>query len=86
MQRELRFSFHDLKIKPEDLYGLMGFTESNITKPFPDYIKSALSKTFLLCDIIGGYKTFESINIGMHQHTIQIKNQTFFPSKIVTNP
>jgi hypothetical protein len=38
-----------------------------------------------LCDIIEGYKTFESINIDICHHTIQIKDQTFYPSKIVTN-
>ncbi|MEN8116663.1 MAG: vitamin B12 dependent-methionine synthase activation domain-containing protein [Bacteroidota bacterium] len=84
MIKEFRYSFEDLSVVPEDLYELLGFEDGEIPEPFPEYIESAISEAPLLCNIKGGYRYFDSLEINHGEKTIKIEAQVFSPSKIVT--
>uniref|UniRef100_UPI003216DC7D vitamin B12 dependent-methionine synthase activation domain-containing protein n=1 Tax=uncultured Draconibacterium sp. TaxID=1573823 RepID=UPI003216DC7D len=84
MIKEFQYDFFELGIVPEDFHNLLGFENNEIPEPFPDYIQIAINKAPELCKVRGGYKIFRTISIDTEKHTIQIENQSFSPSKIVT--
>lgn len=84
MIKEFQYSFNGLGIAAEDLHELMGFEKGQIPDPFPEYFELALSEAQNLCDIKGGYKTFDKVSVDNDHETISIEDQTFSPSKIVT--
>ena len=85
MIKEFTCHFEELGIMPEDLYELLGFENNMVPDPFPGYIEEALNTAPLICDIRGGYGYFRNIKIDNNSATIQIENQLFSPSKIVTS-
>lgn len=84
MIKEFKFSFEALNILPEDLTALLGFEEGIIPEPFPEIIEHALAEAAGFCNIRGGYKIFNPIEINQNEATIKIENLIFSPSKIVT--
>lgn len=84
MLRQFEYTFDELNIIPEDFYDLLGFDGNEAPEPFPDYIQEALNEAPSLCDIIGGFKIFDSIEINTEKLTIEIQGQIFSPSKTVT--
>jgi hypothetical protein len=84
MLKQFRFKFEELAISPSDLAELMGF-ENEIPEPFPELISTGLEKSNGLCDIRGGYKIFNSIDIQTKNQSIQIEDKIFNPSKVVIN-
>ncbi len=84
MIKEFHFSFEELNIITRDLTELLGFENGVVPEPFPELIKQSLLETPQYCNIRGGYKTFNSIEINRSKESITIDNQTFSPSKIIT--
>ena len=84
MVKEFQFTFEELNILPEDLSELLGFENKIVPEPFPEIIKQALTDSPQFCNIKGGYKIFNEIKINLIENTIQIENEIFSPSKIVT--
>lgn len=84
MIKEFQFNFDELKIVPEDLTELLGFEDGIVPEPFPEIIQQAINDSPQLCAIKGGYKIFDSIEINLEKESINIEDQTFFPTKIVT--
>jgi len=84
MIKEFQFSFDELNINPEDLSEFLGFTDGVVPEPFPEIIQEALKDAPQFCEIKGGYKIFDSIEVNLKEDTFRIGNQTFLPSKIVT--
>jgi len=82
MLTEFQYKFEELAISPSDLTELMGF-ENEIPEPFPELISTGLEKSPELCEIRGGYRTFDSVDIQTENQTIRLQNQLFFPSRIV---
>ncbi len=83
MIKEFRFSFNELNIVVEDLTDLLGFENEIIPEPFPEIIEKALNQAHRLCNVRGGYKIFNSIEIDTFKESITINDQTFLPSKII---
>ena len=84
MIKEFQFRFDELNIVTADLTLLLGFEDGVIPEPFPEIIAQALNDAPLFCNIQGGYKTFDSIEINTESDLISIDNKTFSPGKIVT--
>ncbi|MCY1721495.1 hypothetical protein OU798_14155 [Prolixibacteraceae bacterium Z1-6] len=84
MIKEFQYEFDELGVVPEDFHQLLGFENNDIPEPFPEYIRTAINKATKLCKIRGGFKIFRSVKVDTDNHTIQIENQNFSPSKIVT--
>ncbi|MCK5729881.1 MAG: hypothetical protein KAH68_02325 [Draconibacterium sp.] len=84
MIKKFHFSFNELNIKTKDLVDLLGFGNGTVPEPFPQIIKQALLDAPQYCDIKGGYKIFNNIEVNRNKESITINSQTFFPSKIVT--
>ena len=84
MIKEFQFSFDELNIVAKDLTDLLGFEDGIIPEPFPEIIEQALSEAPQFCEINGGYKIFESIEINQKAASIKIENIIFSPSKVVT--
>ncbi len=84
MIKEFTFTFEELNLLPEDLTELLGFEEDNVPEPFPGIIQQALNDAPQFCNISGGYKIFDTIDINLKEVSIQIENMIFSPSKIVT--
>lgn len=84
MIKEFQFSFEELNIVPKDLTDLLGFENGNIPEPFPEIIEYALLEAPKYCNIKGGYRIFDIIEINHQNATIKIENQLFSPSKVVT--
>ncbi len=83
MVREFRLSFEELNIVPNDLTSLLGFTDGVIPEPFPTIIDEAIATAQPFCDIRGGYKIFDSLEINRNNNSITIEEQLFLPSKII---
>lgn len=84
MVKEFRFSFNELNIVAADLTSLLGFTDGVIPEPFPAIIDEALKDAPQFCEIKGGYKIFDSIEINTTEKSITLSDKTFLPSKIIT--
>ncbi len=84
MIKEFQFPFDELNIVAEDLTVLLGFEDGIVPEPFPAIIQKALNDAPRFCEIRGGYKTFDSIEINIGKESITIDNKTFLPSKTVT--
>ncbi len=84
MVKEFRFSFDELNIVATDLTSLLGFTDGIIPEPFPAIIDEALKDAPRFCEIKGGYKIFDSIEINTTEKSITLADKTFLPSKIIT--
>jgi hypothetical protein len=84
MVKEFHFTFEELNILPEDLSELLGFEDKTVPEPFPEIIQQALTDSHQFCNIKGGYKIFNKTKINLNESTIQIENEIFSPSKIVT--
>ncbi len=84
MLKQFKYTFEELNIIPEDFYELLGFEGNEAPEPFPDYIKEALNQAPALCDIIGGFKIFDSVEISTKNLTIGIEGKVFSPTKTVT--
>lgn len=84
MVKEFQYPFNELNIMPEDLTGLLGFENGPLPEPFPEIIQQAINNAPQYCDIKGGYKIFNSIEINLKNKSITIENQTFLPAKTIT--
>lgn len=84
MVKEFQFRFEELCITAADLFPLMGFENGDIPDPFPALIDQAIKEAPSYCNIRGGYKIFEEVEVDTKNETIQIENQSFSPSKVVT--
>ncbi|NQU55366.1 MAG: hypothetical protein HQ522_22850 [Bacteroidetes bacterium] len=84
MIKEFQYTFEELLIVSEDLTELLGFEDGIVPEPFPEIIQQAIDDAPQFCEIKGGYKVFNSVKINLKEESIQIKDQTFFPTKIVT--
>jgi len=84
MNKEFHFSFDELNIAPKDLTDLLGFENGIIPEPFPEIINQALIDAPQFCNIKGGYKIFDSVEINKKDASIKIENKIFLPSKVVT--
>lgn len=84
MIKEYRFSFESLRITPHDLTPLLGFPGGVIPEPFPELIDQAIKWAPRFCDIRGGYRIFNEVIINCTTNSIEVGEQIFHPSKIVT--
>lgn len=85
MLKEFKYSFEELSVNSSDIEELMGFEHGIIPDPFPEIIKKGLSDAPKLCNITGGFKIFNSINVDKNKKSIQIDDQEFLPAKIVVS-
>jgi len=85
MIKEFQYSFEELGIVYSDIEELLGFEEGITPEPFPELINSALNHTPAICKIRGGYKIFNTDEVGIDKQTIRIGNQVFNPPKVVTS-
>lgn len=83
MIKEFQYTFNELGIVNSDIEVLMGFEEGVIPEPFPELINDALNQATSICNIRGGYKIFNSDEVGIENQTIRICDQVFNPSKVV---
>ena len=84
MIKEYSFLFNELNIIVEDLTALLGFENDFIPEPFPEIIEQALKQAPQFCDIRGGYKIFNSVEISTSNESVTIEDKIFLPSKIIT--
>jgi hypothetical protein len=84
MIKEFQYQFDELNIVSEDLTALLGFDDGIVPEPFPEIIQQALNDAPKFCEIQGGYRIFDSVEINLEKESIRIEDQTFFPTKIVT--
>lgn len=84
MIKEFAYQFHELEIFPKDIAELMGFKEFEIPDPFPDLIDKALQAAPTLFQIKAGFSYFDQIKIDTKDFKLAIKNQTFYPGKLIT--
>jgi hypothetical protein len=84
MNKKFHFSFGELNIIPKDLTDLLGFENGIIPEPFPEIIEQALLEAPKYCNIKGGYKIFDSVEINHKDASIKIVDKIFLPSKIIT--
>lgn len=85
MIKEFQFTFDELDIVPEDLIELLGFEDGIVPEPFPEIIQQTINDAPQFCNIKGGYKIFDTVKINVEQESINIEDQIFFPTKIVTS-
>lgn len=83
MIKEFCYQFDELEITKTDINELMGFEDDAIPEPFPHLIEQALKKAPHICNIRGGYKIFNSIEINPEKESLSINQHIFNPSKIV---
>lgn len=84
MIKEYTFSFSELELAISDFEELMGFENGNSPEPFPELIKKALQEAPDHCNIKGGFKLFDTIELDKSKSTLQIENQLLLPAKIVS--
>jgi hypothetical protein len=77
------FSFTDLNIETGEIEELMGFEPGHSPAPFPELIDEGIKLVPKICQIEGGYQIFDQIGVDLNTNTIRIKDQVFFPGKIV---
>lgn len=83
MTKEFKYSFSELGITAIDIEELMGFEEGNLPEPFPVLIQQALIDVTSVCNIKGGFKIFNSIELSKEKQTIKIEKHEFNPSDII---
>ncbi|VAW19945.1 Methionine synthase activation domain [hydrothermal vent metagenome] len=83
MIREFQFHFEDLGIKAEDLEELIGYEAGNSPLPFPGLYAEALGEAVKLCQIKGGYRILDTVEVSPEGKKIIIEGQAFSPGKII---
>lgn len=83
MIKEFQYKFEELGIEQSNLEELLGFEDSELPDPFPEFIEIALKHAPSICNIRGGYKIFHSEEVIIDIDGIRICDQIFNPSKIV---
>ncbi len=83
MLKEYSYKFGELGVNHRDIEELLGFGDHDVPEPFPELINKAITTAASVCNIRGGYKSFEDCKIHEKSNTIHIENQVFSPSKIV---
>lgn len=84
MVTEYKFSFNELDINKEDIEELLGFENGNVPEPFTDFIEKGLAEAPQHCNIRGGLKIFDNLQVDQQNGIIKIDNQLFQPAKIVS--
>jgi len=83
MIKEFQYTFDELGVVKSDIEELLGFENSELPEPFPELIETALKYAPSICNIRGGYKLFNPEEVAVDIENIRIRNQLFYPSKIV---
>ncbi len=84
MIKEFEYRFEELSVLPVEIEELMGFENSEVPEPFPEYIHEGLTQAPKFSEIKGGFKIFKRAIVNTEEQTIQIENRVFAPAKIVT--
>lgn len=83
MNDKFHYSFDELFIQPQEIEELMGFDQGQSPDPFPELIENGLKRAPSLCNIEGGFRIFENFSIDQNNETLRVKDQIFYPGKIV---
>lgn len=84
MIKEFQYIFDELGVIKSDIEQLLGFEDSELPEPFPEFIEIALKLAPSICNIKGGYKIFNPEDVVINSEVIGLCDQAFNPSKIVT--
>jgi hypothetical protein len=83
MIKEFQYTFDELGIIKSEIEELLGFEDSELPEPFPEFIEIAIKQAPSVCNIRGGYKIFHSEEVVIDSNGISICDQVFNPSKTV---
>lgn len=83
MIKQFQFQFEELNIKSSSLEELMGYEPDRSPFPFPELYGEALAIAPQLCEIRGGYRILENIELNFENKIVVIDGQTFSPGKVV---
>jgi hypothetical protein len=82
--KQYSFSFNELAIKPENIEKAMGNTPGTTPNPYPEIIQKVLSAAADYCNIEGGYRIIDDIEINQEKKQIRAGKARFDTKQIVT--
>lgn len=77
------FKLSDLKIDTSSIYRLMGFDLLDVPEPFPEMVDHELRAIESLCDIRGGYRIVDQVEINAKESAVCVSSHTFNVGKMV---
>ena len=85
MIKTFTFTYGSLHITFSEIAELLGFEEETVPEPFFEIIESVLDEAHLFCNIKGGFRVSDSIEVDKIKGIIRIENQIFTTGKIVAS-
>jgi hypothetical protein len=80
-----KYNLEDLEINPVIIEQFMGYNPGDAPDPFPVLIREVLEEIAPYCNILGGYRTFDELELGRKPYFIKLENQTFHIKRIIHN-
>jgi hypothetical protein len=79
-----QYNLKDLNLDPVAIEHFMGYKPGEAPSPFPDLIREVLSEIPPFCDIRGGYRWFDKLELKKQPYRILLEDQTFYVERIVS--
>lgn len=83
MNREIAFSFEDLKLDRKEIIETLGYSEDSFFEPFPTYLEETFERCLQLNDIKGAFQIYEIDEKYPGKNTICIQNLEFRVGKTI---
>lgn len=80
-----KLNFSNLDLDPVAIEKFMGYTPGEAPEPFPQLIREVLDEVPPYCDIQGGYRIFDQLQLERKTHQLRLGDQAFQIKRIVTN-
>jgi len=82
--KSFKFNFSDINLDPEQIEKYMGYNSGGAPEPFPELIAEVLESAAEYCDIQGGYRIFNRIDLDRKSYFLSLENQMFHVKRIVS--
>ena len=83
--KSFKFNLQELELDPVGIEKFMGYNPGEAPDPFPQLIQEVLKEVPPYCDIQGGYRIFERLELERKSHQLRLEDQTFHIKRIITN-
>jgi hypothetical protein len=83
--RSFKYDLSDINLDPAGIERFMGYKQGEAPEPFPQLIREVLEEVKPYCDIRGGYRIFDKMNLDRKSYLLSLEDQTFLIKRIISN-
>jgi hypothetical protein len=83
--KTFKYNLSDINLDPVGIEKFMGYKPGEAPEPFPQLIREVLIEVPPFCEIRGGYRIFDNMELDRKSYLLNLEDQSFQIKRIITN-